>query len=322
LIGHDERVSAHDGTEIPVVVCFDVEPDDRLVARSGQSRWKGFDRMLEVLPGLRRRMSELTGQPVAFSHFLRMDPQIEETFGSPTWLADEYGDALAELQEEGDELGIHTHPWRWDEQRAEWMAEYDDAAWAKQCLDTGLAAFEAGFGRRSTAHRGGDRFLTGEMLSQLEDGGVIVDLSIEPGMPPATSLGVEGELARGHLPDYRDIPAGPYRSSPARFPAPDPVGGGPLLVPLFGAPGKRRMLGRKPLPATRSVSVFKARLAAELLLRTPPVIALAVRSDAALRDDWDTLGTNLEHLARRRGLVFTTASAAAERLDRASQPLN
>lgn len=303
-----------------MVVCFDIEPDERRVPRSGSSRWGGFDRMLEVLPALRRRLSELTGQRVAFLHCLRMDPQIEETFGSPTWLADEYGDALAELQEEGDELGLHTHPWRWDAQRSEWMADYSDE-WASQCLSTGLAAFEAGFGRHCSAHRSGDRYLTGKMLSQLESAGVIVDLTVEPGMAPAPFL-VEGEPAQGQLPDYRDTPPGPYRSSPARFPAPDPAGEGPLLVPLYGAPGRRRLLGRKPLPATRSERVFRVRLATELLLRTPPVIALAVRSSAALQDDWDTLGRNLEHLARRRPLAFITASAAAERLERDSQPLN
>jgi hypothetical protein len=320
-LGKMRDVHAQDRTGIPVVVCFDIEPDERRVARTGAARWRGFDRMLEILPDLRRRMSELTGRPVAFSHFLRMDPQIEETFGSPTWIAQEYGDALTELQEEGDELGLHTHPWRWDDAHAEWMAEYDDDAWFERCLATGLTAYEAAFGRRCSAHRSGDRVLTGEMLSQLEDGGVRVDLTIEPGMPPAEFV-VEGERVHGHLPDYRDTPPGPYRSSPARFPAPDPAGSGPLLIPLYGAPGRRRMLGRKPLPATRSVSMFKARLAAELLLRTPRVIALATRSDAALVDIWDNLERNLEHLARRRQLEFVTASTAAERLDQDSQPVN
>jgi hypothetical protein len=50
-----------------------------------------------------------------------------------------------------------------------------------------------------------------------------------------------------------------------------------------------------------------------MLSRTPEVLALVLRSDAAL-SSWDRVAANLEHLARHRRMPFMTASAAAQRL--------
>jgi hypothetical protein len=308
-------------SEIPVALAFDVEPDARLVDRSAKPRWEGFERMCEVLPPLRERLSEITGRPAAFTHYLRMDPQIEATYGAPTWIAEAYGDQLAELTQAGDELGIHTHPWRWDAGSAQWAAEYGDLDWAEQCLATGLDAYEAAFGRNCVTHHSGDRYLTGGMLRMLETRGVAADLTVEPGMPP-TEIMIEGESANGTLPDYRHVPPDPYRSTPERFPAPDPAGHGPLLIPLHSAPGRRLPFGRKPLPPTRPGGLFKARLAADRMLRSPKVIAWAVRSDAAIGGEWQVMETNVEHVARRRPVAFTTAAAAAARVESEGQPSN
>jgi hypothetical protein len=147
------------------------------------------------------------------------------------------------------------------------------------------------------------------MLGCLETRGVTVDLTVEPGQRP---MGPRvGERARGLLPEYRGVPTKPYRSSPSRFPAPDPGSlTGPVLVPLLSAPGIR---GRRlPLPPTSRL--FVPRLAAELLREPPPVLAMAARSDAGLDSRCDTIASNLEHLARHRQMTFITASAAIERL--------
>jgi len=318
-----DRVSRRE--ETPVVLCIDVEPDARLIGRDDPSAWAGLEHFFELAPALRERLSEATGRPAAFTWFLRMDPQVAVGWGSPTWVAEKYGDKLAELSEQGDELGLHTHTWRWDSQTDEWVAEYEDREWTEHCLTMGLDAFEEAFGRPCVAHRSGDHHLDGAMLSVLESRGVKIDLTVEPGLP---ALGAEeGETAQGLRPDYRDAPTRPYRSNPSRFPAPDStVRSDPLLVPLLSAPRRRPPFRRAPLyPWDEGLEWFGPRVAAELL-RKPPIVALAVRSSSAppaerspstieAQAHWDTLTARLEHLGRHRRMVFTTASEARDRYE-------
>lgn len=307
-----DRVRRH--SEVPVVLCVDVEPDLRVVDRDDPQPWRGFERFAERVPALRERVAAIAGAPPVITWFLRMDPQVAETWGSATWVAEAHGDALAELVASGDELGLHTHTWRWDGGAGTWVADFEDREWADHCLAMGLDAFESAFGRPCLAHRGGDRFLCDAMLARLGQAGVKVDLTIEPGWPPGDPSG-EG-LSTGTLPDYRRVPRRPYRSSPTRFPAADAGGEGPLLVPLFSPPALRR---RHRLPLPPDSRHFVSRLAFEMLRETPPVLALVLRSDAAL-DSWDFVAANLEHLARHRRMPFLTASAAAATLARPDRP--
>ena len=291
-------------TELPVVLGIDVEPDLRVVDRRDPGRWSGFERCLERFRSLRERLAELSRSPVSATWFLRMDPQVEATWGAATWPAEAYGAELAELTERGDELALHTHTWRWD---GRWVADYEDEAWAAHCLTTSLTAFESAFGRRCLAHRGGDHFLSPSMLAGLEAAGVAVDLTIEPGWPSVAKLH-DDETVVGTLPDYRSVPRTPYRSSPAAFPAPvADAQTRPLLMPLFSPPALRR---RHRLPLTPDGRHFVSRLAFELLREPPPVLPFVLRTDAAL-NAWHLVERNLEHLARHRGVRFVTASAAA-----------
>ncbi len=302
-----DRTRRH--TELPVVLCIDVEPDARVFPRGDARPWSGFERCAERIAPLRAHLAQSTGAPAALTWFLRMDPQVAETWGSPGWVAETHADALARLAAAGDEFGIHTHTWRWDEQADAWLADYEDEAWAEHCLSMGLAAFESAFDRPCLSHRGGDHFLCGSMLSRLEAAGVLTDLTIEPGWPPVGPPG--GEPAAGSLPDFRSVPRKPYRSTPASFPVPgDGNADGPLLIPLFSPPAIRR---RHRLPLPPDSRHFVSRLALEMLREPPPVLALVLRSDAAL-GSWELVERNLDHLARHRRVRFRTASDAAERL--------
>jgi peptidoglycan/xylan/chitin deacetylase (PgdA/CDA1 family) len=298
----------------PIVFCIDVEPDPRVFDRADPDSFAGFERLVGRLPQLRERLSEATGKPAAFTWFLRMDPQVAETWGSPAWIADSHGAVLAELTERGDELGLHTHTWRRDDGTGEWFADYEDRSWAEHCLTMGLDAFETAFGRRCRAHRGGDRFLDGVMIPVLEAHGVRVDLTVEPGLSPLGAL--EGEAARGLSPDYRGVPSRPYRSSADTFPAPDPTPGSDLLfVPLVSSPRMRPPFGRFPLYLNHEH--FQRRVALELFRRIPTV-ALAVRSSSALSSDaWTMISERLTEIARYRRMEFVAASEAAHRYERA-----
>lgn len=100
--------------ETPVVVCVDVEPDACMVDGDDHDSWLGFERLLERTPHLRSRLATATatGAPVAFTWFLRMDPQVADAWGSAGWVAETYRAELAALTESGDELALHPHTYR------------------------------------------------------------------------------------------------------------------------------------------------------------------------------------------------------------------
>jgi hypothetical protein len=293
---------------MPVVLCIDVEPDPRVFSPHDPPPWAGAERFLERVPTLRERLAGLTGAPAAFTWCLRMDPQIEGTWGTAGWVAEAYGPALAELVAAGDELGLHTHTWRWDTEAGEWFADFGDDGWAVHCVDVALDAYENAFGRPCEVHRGGDHFLSAAMLARLGERGVLVDLTVEPGQRVRGAMG--GERTEGRSVDYAGLPTTPYRASANSFPQPDPAHDqGPLLVPLMSALG--RSGSRSQLPPDSNRTRFVPRLALELLRGPkPPVVAFAVRVEASLGRRWEALEGNLAHLARRRGTRFVTATAA------------
>ncbi len=232
-----------------------------------------------------------------------MDPQVAETWGSATWLADAYSEVLAEFMACGDELGLHTHPYRWEEETGDWFSDFEDEAWGVHCVTASTEAFRAAFDRPCRSHRGGDHFLTGAMLGELDRSGIRVDLTIEPGWPPGELEKAHGR-SRGLLPDFRGVPRHPYHSSPEKFPANDPNANGPLLIPLFSPPA--RSAGHR-LPLWPARGKFVPRLALEMLASPPSVLALIEHTGAAL-SRWDRIQANLVHLSRHRGVRFVTAS--------------
>jgi hypothetical protein len=297
---------------IPVVLCIDVEPDPRMVDRDDPPAWAGFERSLERLPALRNALEEATGAPVAFAWYVRMDSQVEEAWGSAAWAAETYADDFRKLLDQGDEVGLHAHPYRWDAASGEWVTDFEDKGWAEHCLHLGLDAFESGFGQPCTTHRGGDHFLSGGLLRVLAERGVTTDLTVEPGLPPDWQM-IPTETTIGIGPDYRRVPTGPYRSSPERFPAADPAAASaPLLIPLTSARRRRPPFRRWTLSIELEPRVFAQRLALELRFGAHSVLAFGSRTDAALGSRWDWMEANLMRLAQEDGARFVTASAAAE----------
>jgi len=303
------RLLHRDRASLPVVVCCDVEPDPRVLVPGVAAPWAGFEELAPRMDALRVRLSKLTRAPASFSWFLRMDPQVADTWGSPGWAADHYADTFADLEAHGDELGLHTHTWRWHAEPGAWVRDHDPA-WEEHCLELGLATFETAFGRSCRAHRGGDRLLTGGMLRGLGASRVAVDLTVEPDVPPLGPLAPE-EMVNGLTPDYRGVPLTPYRSSPDAFPAADPASrSDPLLIPLTSAPrgkdGGPRLLTPYMIP-----SLFARRLLQITRAVSPPALAFAIRTDQEAIDAWDLIARNLEHLASLPGVRFVTAGAAA-----------
>src|SRR3954464_15226765 len=154
----------------PVVMCIDAEPDERMFDPAEPPPWVGLERFAERAPELRRRLAEATGAPVRFTWCLRMDQQVARSWGAAEWVTAAYPALLEELSAQGDDLGLHTHNWRWDGKG--WYADFEDGPWSAQAIDDAADAFERAFGRPCEVHRGGDHYLNGAMLERLAARGV------------------------------------------------------------------------------------------------------------------------------------------------------
>src|SRR3954469_7755383 len=99
---------------LAVVLCFDCEPDARALERASAARWPSFEETVRRSAPLRQRLAALSHAPVSFSWFVRIDPQVAEVWGSAGWAAERYRDELEALRRVGDDVGLHTHVWRWD----------------------------------------------------------------------------------------------------------------------------------------------------------------------------------------------------------------
>lgn len=201
-----------DGVTTPIVVGFDVEPDGLDIPRRERPPWRGFERTLELSKIVRGRLETELGEPVRFSWFLRMDPQIADVYGSPTWVVEEYGPALERLRREGDELGLHPHALRWDERRGGWLTDTADQGWVEQCVRESFGSFRNAIGIQCRVHRFGDRYMSSALVAVLREIGVAVDLTLEPGRGPALSPTITEPV-----PDMTGIPRVPYQPHPADY---------------------------------------------------------------------------------------------------------
>jgi hypothetical protein len=322
---------------LPAVLCIDIEPDDREVDRRARPRWSGFEQLVPRVAELRDRLTEITGAAAHFQWGLRMDPQIADVWGAADWAAVEYENELRALLDAGDELGLHTHSWRWSYEFERWIAD-KTTPWVRHSAETALAAYKDTFGRACSAHRFGDRYLSDDLVDVLTKAEVTVDLTLEPGFAEARGV-IDGELGIGMLPDTRFAPRHPYRPAADSFLSPDAERrDGPLLVPLTD------VLVIKPewsatanahlpkghtdvLSPIREPGHFRSMLERHFSDPRTVHVAMAVRSDDELAERWSDVVSNLEAVAARgalHGLRFTTAPDAAAMLDAvgATQPMH
>lgn len=201
---------------IPVVLCFDIEPDRRALVGRAPEPSLGFEKLVGLVPALRDRLSSLSGAPAAFTWCLRIDPQIALVYGSPTWLAEHYEPELATLRAAGDEFGLHPHSWRW---KGRWVSDEADADWVAECVAVGLDGYSDAFGQLCPVHKHGDRFMSTAVARQLDDAGVAVDLSLEPGLPATRGLSPTEETT-GWLAGHDNRSRARVSTLTRRFPAP------------------------------------------------------------------------------------------------------
>lgn len=288
---------------IPVLLCFDVEPDERDVAL-GPRPWLGFERVLERTAPLREELAALTGHPVQFNWFIRMDPQIDESHGSPGWAAERYWDQIQTLRKAGDTIGLHPHCARWSKQQARWIADHGNPEWVDECIRLSFETYLAVFGEPCRVIRFGDRFLSANALRLAAHLGARFDLTVEPGMPGARWLGKDS-LSTGRIPSHTKAPREPYRPSvldPFRRAEEGVAANGaglwmiPLtamhsgpLIPLWKRVGRRVKNPRSPryrtaiLPRPCRAQEFWSLIEGDLDSSRRPYLAFATRTDTFIR---------------------------------------
>jgi hypothetical protein len=235
--------------KIPVIVCIDVEPEAREIDPYDPADWTGFVSAYHFFSQLRPKLEGATGAPVRFSWFFRMDPQIEHTYSTSSWVVERYPEIFRGLESAGDELGLHTHAWRWDELSRRWVTDHGNQQWINHCVRISFEAFQRAMGRPCRSFRFGDHWMNNETMRLLEELGARFDLTLEPGRK-APRLRNSRQLSTGSLPDYRGVPRHPYRPSRSNFKEPGfteerEIQVIPLSTAKPGRPTVRRLLNIK-----------------------------------------------------------------------------
>ena len=327
-------------SRIPVLVCVDVEPDEPFVDRNSPLPWTGFEAAAAILRQIRARAARVTGAPVRFNWFLRMDPQIAETYGTAEWAAGRYAQTWREFEREGDELGLHAHAYRWIADAGYWLVDHGNQEWVENCISVSFEAYRRAFGRNCLSFRFGDRWLSNQTVALLERLGARFELTVEPGFAAALSLRAKGRPFTGSIPDYRRAPRAPYRPSLADFRVPDPARkAGLWMIPLSTAPAvhpysrRRKLLLAFTRPsALRPVNLiphfnldpdfFPKVLDHHLRSARSAYLAIGARSDVFDRPgDAERVIRNFETFLNRPEaprFVFTTPAGALEMLQSAA----
>jgi hypothetical protein len=198
----------------PILLVIDVEPD----ARNEQlleTGWEASSLALDHLSRLRGELEEATGSDVRFNWFLRCDPQVERTWGRADFVAEGCPDIIRTIERTGDHCGIHVHLWRWSVDRHAWFNDFDDPAWANECVDTSVAAYRSIFASAPVSTRFGDRWMSNDCVNALRRTGIMYDITVEPDLPDVPVH--DDRNATRRLPDFRGAPREPWTPSAGNF---------------------------------------------------------------------------------------------------------
>jgi hypothetical protein len=211
----------------PIVICIDVEPDERLIDPKLREPWTGFDATFEFFNKARLRFQAATGQPVHFSWFLRMDPQIAHSYGSADWVVRQYASLIEGIRRAGDAIGLHIHAWRWEESLGNWVVDLDQA-WVDHCVRLGFESFQASLNETCAYFRFGDLWINDATLALIAELGARIDLTPEPGQRGCRA---DEFFAESYI-DTSEMPRRPYHPSKSDFRKPDESAEQLWIIPI------------------------------------------------------------------------------------------
>lgn len=319
--------------KIPIIFCIDVEPDDFFIDRQSPKTWVGYEKTWEFFQETRSEFERISRQPVRYSWFFRMDPQIGETYGAPDWAVKQYRKQIEQCHGRGDHFGIHTHAYRWDEQIGDWIVDHGNQEWIEHCINVAFDTYRKAFGFGCESFRFGDGWMNHPTLCFLESLGVKFDLTLEPGQSGCPTAH-PGHPFTGSIPDLHGLPERPYRFSRVDFKVADrrrktgmwliPSSVAPLYPPRASWMASLTRSSRRDTCQYRTLNlVFDARcfqngLDHVLCSHRKPYLALPVRSDGTVKTEQRrNLHRNIAYLLNHpfaRRFVFCTPKEALDRL--------
>lgn len=216
-------MGATSSDRLPVLLVIDVEPDDFFVARDTTERWPGFERGVLWTEDLRAQLRRTAGESPRFCWGFRLDSQIRDAWGRADWPLVTYRDCVDSFRLHGDAIGIHTHLYRWTGEAQGWLIDQGNRDWVRSNVELSIETFRSALGRDPAFFRFGDRWMSSEAMTWLDDAGIPFDLSLEPGLASVPTLH-RGHPYTGAIPSQRAVPRGPYRPSREDFRKPDATG--------------------------------------------------------------------------------------------------
>jgi hypothetical protein len=290
----------------PVLLCFDVEPDDHFFPPDRPSGWHGFDFLSVWIEEYRALLAEASGEPVRFGWFLRMDPQIRVAYGSAAYAAEANSAFFDRVLAQGDVIGVHPHFGRWDAAAAKWVVDIASASWVDECIESSFDAYHSVFGVMPTEQRLGSGWWNSRALDLAEQLGARFDLTGEPGEIHTTPGKSPRALWLGDFPDLTAVPQGPYQPSPGDVLRPaDPKDGRLWEIPLtsgdYVPPAtilpKLAARLRHPVRTLHNVVIWAERAVSKPHSHRPEVRLMAMwRPWRSAQDFWNAAERRLEML--------------------------
>ncbi|MGL4648761.1 MAG: hypothetical protein ACRC1H_05085 [Caldilineaceae bacterium] len=273
---------------IPILIVLDAEPDDFFIDPGAPNAMQGLQQAFATMRELREHLQAQMGRPPHFVWLVRADRQIADAYGEAAHLFREFRDQFAEAMAAGDDVGIHFHAYRLQEDGKTWVEDYGDQEWVEVCLHAADDAFRATFGRGAQSASAGHSWLSHRTVALEERLGIRHELSVVSGRAPKPFPSHLGQYT-GALPDFRDVPPAPYHPSAADYREADPAREGALWI----IPHKAGVVA-KPAPTSlrgalahmaRSVGLASRPAPNKLFLRQgPEQIAAVVEAILAASD--------------------------------------
>lgn len=285
---------------------------------------------------MRARFEEATGSPVHYTWFFRMDPQVAESYGSPTWAVDRYPDFIKQMAHHGDELGTHTHAYRWINDQQQWLEDLGNQDWVNYCVEMSINAHFKAFGQPCKTFRFGNFWMNTPTINLLEQLGIQYEMTVEPGLPSYHPGTLEEGHSTGDRPNFCRVPRVPYEPSEEDFLKPGRNGSRLLkILPITSGSlqlgrnvqarwrrlrenGFRNRLQNTPLSMWKiwqAPNTFEKMFDRAISVQPNPYLAFAIRSSIGTGRSFtpvDTcLRTLLEHPERKRFVFSTPAETLA-----------
>ena len=327
-------------TKIPVIFCIDVEPDPFLVNRYNPEPWLGFEGTQRYLTKMRARIEEATEAPAHYTWCFRMDPQVAESYGSPTWAVDRYPGFIKKVLHCGDELGTHPHAYRWSKDQQSWVEDLGNQDWVNYCVEMAMDAHIKAFGRPCETFRFGNFWMNTTTINFLEKLGIRYELTVEPGMPPHDPSRRGKGPSTGSFPDFCRVPRMPYTPCVEDFCQRATKGSRTIqIIPLTSsslqlggnllarwrrlrANGWCHRLQNTPLAMWKNwkaPNTFDRMLDRAISEQAHPYLAFAIRSCIGIGRSFDSVDDSLRallrHPERKRFIFSTPAETLAIRKD-------